>query len=102
MNDQTNYVKPWRDGDPRCHCTHCQCCGWLFPSVEIEQHLKEAHLGGQREELRHLREAARLLKLGVELDISDGPNEDALEQYSADVAAWLTAEDTRQVAVREL
>ena len=29
---------PWRDGDKRCHCTHCDYCGRLFRSAEIGAH----------------------------------------------------------------
>lgn len=29
---------PWQDGDPRCHCTHCEACGRLYPTDYIRQH----------------------------------------------------------------
>lgn len=30
--------RPWRDGDERCHCTHCNGCGRLYRSADIEAH----------------------------------------------------------------
>lgn len=30
--------KPWRDGDERCHCTHCDWCGRLYRTADIWRH----------------------------------------------------------------
>ena len=30
--------KPWQDGDPRCHCTHCEGCGRLYRTEDIQMH----------------------------------------------------------------
>jgi hypothetical protein len=34
-------LKPWKDGDPRCHCTHCDWCKLLFRTEDIAEHRKE-------------------------------------------------------------
>lgn len=31
-------IKPWRDGDGRCHCTHCDLCGDLYRTSDISKH----------------------------------------------------------------
>jgi hypothetical protein len=31
--------RSWRDGDPRCHCTHCDDCGRLYRTVDHREHL---------------------------------------------------------------
>lgn len=95
-----NRIAPWKDGDPYVHCTHCDCCGFLFRTVELPQHLGEAHLGGRDREQRHLREGARLLALGVELDAADGPDDEIFEQYSKDLGDWLIVDGARQKEVR--
>ena len=33
-------VSPWRDGDERCHCTHCSSCGSLFRTQDVYTHQK--------------------------------------------------------------
>jgi hypothetical protein len=98
---ESSRIVPWKDGDARTHCTHCMCCGYLFRTLELDRHLAEAHLGGHEQEQKHLREAARLLDLCVWLD-DDGspPDEDTLEQYSIDLAAWLSADAKRSKEVR--
>jgi hypothetical protein len=93
-------VVPWKDGDARCHCTHCDCCGFLFRTEDLGQHQREAHLGGREQEQKHLREAARLLALCVKIDAADELDEDKLEQYSVDLGNWLTADELRQKEVR--
>ncbi len=30
--------KPWSDGDPRCHCTHCDSCWRMYRTVDIDAH----------------------------------------------------------------
>jgi hypothetical protein len=30
--------RPWRDGDPRCHCTHCDSCWRLYRTEDINAH----------------------------------------------------------------
>lgn len=34
-------VQPWKDGDPRCHCTHCSLCGALYRTEDIGKHIDE-------------------------------------------------------------
>lgn len=34
-------IKPWKDGDKRCHCTHCDWCNQLFPTEHIAAHRAE-------------------------------------------------------------
>lgn len=34
-------ILPWRDGDERCHCSHCELCGDLFRTSEYTQHTAE-------------------------------------------------------------
>jgi hypothetical protein len=29
---------PWKDGDPRCHCTQCSRCGELFRTQDYPAH----------------------------------------------------------------
>lgn len=36
--------RPWRDGDPRCHCTHCDGCGRLFRTEDIAAHRSRCHV----------------------------------------------------------
>lgn len=31
----------WKDGDERCHCTHCEACGVMFRTVDIPAHRLE-------------------------------------------------------------
>lgn len=33
-----NGPKPWRDGDERCHCSHCSACGRLYRTADIARH----------------------------------------------------------------
>ena len=49
-------------------------------------------------ELKHLREAARLLSLCVRIDSGDVPDQELLT-YSLDLANWLDAEEKRQKAM---
>jgi hypothetical protein len=34
-------VQPWRDDDARCHCTHCDLCGELYRTLDIDVHERE-------------------------------------------------------------
>lgn len=34
-------VKPWRDGDARCHCSHCDLCGDCYPTNVLHDHEQE-------------------------------------------------------------
>ncbi len=34
-------LQPWKDGDERCHCTHCDLCGELYRTVDIGTHETE-------------------------------------------------------------
>ena len=46
-------VDRWRDGDARCHCTHCDACGLLFRTEDLATHQRQAHLGGKAEHAAH-------------------------------------------------
>lgn len=92
-------IAPWRDGDTRAHCTHCSCCGYLFRTDEILIHINEAHLGSRENEMKHLRDGARLFAMCVRIDTEEYTDQELL-QYSLDSANWLNAEETRQKTVR--
>lgn len=34
-------LRPWKDGDARCHCTHCALCGELYRTEDIAKHEDE-------------------------------------------------------------
>lgn len=34
-------LRPWKDGDARCHCTHCALCGEAYRTEDIAQHEDE-------------------------------------------------------------
>lgn len=34
-------VKPWRTGDTRCHCSHCDLCHDCFPTERLSAHQAE-------------------------------------------------------------
>lgn len=38
MGARTDNPRPWRDGDPRVHCTHCNACHDLYPTADIARH----------------------------------------------------------------
>lgn len=47
-------VKPWKDGDARCHCSHCPGCGDIFPTSAIGMHQPACvKLAREMFELRH-------------------------------------------------
>jgi hypothetical protein len=35
---QADAVKPWKDGDPRMECAHCDGCGDIFPFNLVGEH----------------------------------------------------------------
>lgn len=93
-------VKPATAAEERAsQCMACECCGFRFVASALERHLAEAHLGGLEQELKHLREGARLFALSVKID-TEGLSEDELEKYSFAAGAWLILEETRQKEVR--
>lgn len=34
-------VQPWKDGDQRCHCSHCALCGDCYPTEVLNEHEQE-------------------------------------------------------------
>lgn len=56
-------VQPWRDGDERCHCTHCDLCGDLYPTSVHSQHVTECNAAL----LKALTDAARIAELEAAL-----------------------------------
>lgn len=63
------FIDRWRDGDPSCHCTHCDICGlvahgvaYLFKTHELAEHVKQAHLGGKQQLNEHIEQGLDLLR----------------------------------------
>jgi hypothetical protein len=50
--------KPWKDGDPRGHCSHCSSCARLYRTKDIDAHQDVCTL-------RLLQQAVRAASLGV-------------------------------------
>lgn len=57
-------VQPWRDGDARCHCTHCDLCGDIFATEVFSRHEDEC----QAALLKALADAKRVAELEERID----------------------------------